>query len=396
MTGDLHMPDAEVTLLDYWRVIWKYRRMVAWLFAASVLLALVVSLLLPKVYESSVTILPPADSGNQGAMAAAAATLGNAGLSGMNMGLPATSATTLDLFVAMLKSRTLGEMLVKRFDLVRVYDVDMEEKAVQTLESATKIVLLKEKVIKVTVEDRNPQLAADLANAYPSGLNDLNQRLVLTKAGQQRQFIEKRFTEAKSDLDSAEQALAAFQAQNKTVALDQQATAALKAGAEIQAQISATEVQLQVMQNFATPYNSDIIKLKLQLAELKQQLYTLESGKSGKGMLPGDRLHPAIITVPALGLEFTRLLREQKVQETVYTMLASQLEQAQIAEVRDTPTVHVLDPAKPAIRKIKPSIKLNMIVAGILSIVIGILVAFILENAERIRNQRKQTADSRP
>ena len=35
-------------------------------------------------------------------------------------------------------------------------------------------------------------------------------------------------------------------------------------------------------------------------------------------MLPGDRLHPAMITVPELALQYARLFRQLKVQETLY------------------------------------------------------------------------------
>jgi len=115
----------------------------------------------------------------------------------------------------------------------------------------------------------------------------------------------------------------------------------------------------------------------------------LESGKGGKGMLPGDRLHPAMITVPTLALEYGRLMRELKVQETLYTLLTSQYEQAKLAEARDTPTVQVLDPAVPAEKKSKPRIRLNVMIAGILALFVGIFLAFFLEYLERIRQQKR-------
>jgi uncharacterized protein involved in exopolysaccharide biosynthesis len=378
------VPDDEVNLLDYWRVIWKRRILIGGLFVAAVLTALVVSLLMPKIYESKVTMLPPLDSGETGGgMAAAAAALGVGAVA-----LPGMPATPVDLYVAMLRSRTLAEGITKQFDLVNVYGTKLEEDAVRILGGNTKISTTKEKVIQIVVEAQDPQLAADLANAYVSGLDQLNRRLAVTKAGQTRLFVEKRLAETKADLSQAEEALSDFQTRNKTMALDQQASAALKAAAEIQGQISATEVQLEVIKNYSTPANPDMVKLTLQLAELKQQLNLIEHGKGGKGMLPGDRLHPAFVTVPSLGVDYARLLRDLKIQETVYTMLVSQYEQAQLAEARDTSTVQVLDPAKPATRKSKPSIRLNMMIAGVVALFAGIFLAFFLEYLERLRTQR--------
>ena len=122
----------------------------------------------------------------------------------------------------------------------------------------------------------------------------------------------------------------------------------------------------------------------------------LESGKGGKGQLPGDRMHPAFVTVPSLVWEYARLWRDVKVQEALYTMLTSQYEQARIAEARDTPSVQVLDPAIPAERKSKPLISLNMLIAGVLALFLGIFLAFFLEYLERMKREINGRTDIRP
>ncbi|WP_455378201.1 GNVR domain-containing protein, partial [Petrachloros mirabilis] len=106
-------------------------------------------------------------------------------------------------------------------------------------------------------------------------------------------------------------------------------------------------------------------------------------GKGGREKNPGDRLHPAITSVPALALEYGRLMRDLKVQETLYALLVSQYEQAKLTEARDTPTVQVLDPAVPAERKSRPKISLNMLIAGMLSLLISIFWAFVSEAIDR-------------
>jgi uncharacterized protein involved in exopolysaccharide biosynthesis len=78
-----------------------------------------------------------------------------------------------------------------------------------------------------------------------------------------------------------------------------------------------------------------------------------------------------------------------KVQETLFTLLTSQHEQAKIAEARDTPTVQVLDPAVPADKRSRPRILLNLAVAGVLSLVVGIFMAFFLEYRARVRRSSR-------
>jgi hypothetical protein len=90
---------------------------------------------------------------------------------------------------------------------------------------------------------------------------------------------------------------------------------------------------------------------------------------------------------PELGLELARLTRDVKVQETVFTLLTQQLEEAKIAEARDMPHVQVIDPAYPAERKSRPKIRANMAVAGGASLFFGVLLAFVLEHVESLKRK---------
>ncbi len=384
------MPDDEVNFLEYWRVIWKRRWLIGGLFMAAVLTALVVSLLMPKIYESTATLLPSLDSKEGGGLGALLAASGAAGTAqSLGISLPGTPATPTDLFVAMLKSRILADAVIQRFDLRRYYEVKTMQEARKALEGDTTIKVTKEKVVQITVASKDPQLAADIANFYVSHLDHLNRTLNVSKASHNRAFIEKRLAETHTNLVRAEEALKEFQTHNKTVAVEAQSKAMIEAAATIQGQITAQEVQLQVMSTYLSPDNPEVARVRSSIEELRKQLMLLESGKGGKGMLPGDRLHPAMITVPSLALEYGRLLREVKVQETLYTLLASQLEQARLAEARDTPTVQVLDPAIPAEKKSRPSIRLNMMIAGVLALFVGIFLAFFLDYLARVRARER-------
>src|SRR3989475_9805637 len=304
---------------------------------------------------------------------------------GLGITLPGMPATPTDIFVAMLKSRIMADAVIRQFDLMKLYkDKKMQDER-KDLENDTTIKVSKEKVIKVTVEAKSPQLASEIANFYVANLDRLNRTLNVTKSGQNRVFIEKRLVETKVNLAMGEEVMKEFQTKNKAVHLEAQGRAAIEAAAMIQAQISATEVQLQVMEGYLTPDNPDVVRMRSGLGELKKQLALLEFGKGGKGQLPGDRMHPAFITVPSLALEYARHFREVKVQEALYTMLTSQYEQAKIAEARDTPSVQVLDQGVPAEKKSRPRIGLNMVIAGVLALFLGIFLAFFFEYLERVK-----------
>jgi tyrosine-protein kinase Etk/Wzc len=368
----------EVTLFDYWQVISKRKWGIIALCAVMTVGTLVVSLFLQKIYESTATLLPQLESNNgvglgalfaSGAASSAAQSLG--------ISLPGSPATPTDVFTAMLKSRIMADDIIRRFNLMEHYETKTMHDARGSLEGATRIVVTKEKVIKVAVEDRDPQLASDIANFYVSNLDRLNQTLSVSKARENRKFIEQRLAENQSELVKVENALKEFQTQNRTVAIEAQSKAMIEATAMIQAQIMAQEVQLQVMGSYLSSNNPEIARVQSSISELRKQLQIMETGKSGKERLPGDRLRPAITSVPTLALEYGRLARDLKVQETLYALLISQYEQAKLTEARDTPTVQVLDPAIPAERKSRPKILLNVLIAGILSLFVGLFWAFV-------------------
>jgi len=368
----------EVTLFDYWQVISKRKWGIIALGAVMTMGTLVVSFLLPKIYESTATLLPQLESNNgvglgalfaSGAASSAAQSLG--------ISLPGSPATPTDVFTAMLKSRIMADDIIRRFDLMEQYETKTMHDARGSLEGATRIVVTKEKVIKVAVEDKDPQLASDIANFYVSNLDRLNQTLSVSKARENRKFIEQRVAETQTALVKVEDALKEFQTQNRTVAIEAQSKAMIEATAMIQAQIMAQEVQLQVMGSYLSSNNPEIARVQSSISELRKQLQIMETGKSGKERLPGDRLRPAITSVPTLALEYGRLARDLKVQETLYALLISQYEQAKLTEARDTPTVQVLDPAIPAERKSRPKILLNVLIAGILSLFVGLFWAFV-------------------
>lgn len=370
---------------DLLSVVSRRRGLVATIIAASLLGAFAVSaLLLPKAYESTATLLPQLDSKEGGSLAALLATTGAGGMAqNLGMGLPSMPTTPTDVFVAILKSRVMADEAIAKFGLMAVYNERTMHDTRVELAERVRVSVSKEKVIKVTVEDADPQRAADIAAFFVSSLDRLNRTLNVSKASYNRAFIERRLAETQTGLVKTEEALRDFQRNNKAVAVEAQSKAMIEAAAMIQGQITGYEVQLQVMSAYLSPDNPDLSRVRSSIEELKKQLALLEFGKGAKGASPGDRLHPAMVTVPDLALQYGRLFRELKVQETLYALLTSQYEQAKITEARDTPTVQVLDPPIPADKQIKPRVVFNTAVAGLLGACLAIILAYGLEARAR-------------
>lgn len=379
----------------YWRIIRKHAGLLVTVCGVSVLGAFALSLWMPKVYEATAAILAPKES--QVAPERLTLLLAAPGASQLLGGMPPLMARNRDVFVSILKSRTMAQDVVERFQLKDRYQVRYLEDAIHRLKSDTKISVSKEGAISVKVEATDPQLAADMANFYVSHLDRLLARFSTGEASRDRAFLEEQLAKAERSLREAEEALKKFQEKNRAVVLPEQSKAAVEAAARLKGEIMASEVQLEILRSFATEANPEVVHLKRKIGELKRQLSRMQYGMGWElppeGHNPGQsrrEIYVPFAKVPEIGLELARLTREVKVQETVYTLLTQQLEQAKIAEARDFPTVQVLDRAVPAERPSKPKIRLNVAVAGATSLLLGVLLAFFLESLKGLKSRTER------
>jgi uncharacterized protein involved in exopolysaccharide biosynthesis len=95
-------------------------------------------------------------------------------------------------------------------------------------------------------------------------------------------------------------------------------------------------------------------------------------------------LYLAFNDVPEVALELAELMREVKVQETVWQLLNQQYYQAKIEEARNTPTVQVLDDATPPPFPSAPNKKALVLVFAVLSFVLTIMWILLAQYWQRV------------
>jgi uncharacterized protein involved in exopolysaccharide biosynthesis len=305
-----------------------------------------------------------------------------------------TSTTNEKIILNILKSRAIRERIVNQFNLKDYYKCLRLDSAINSLGGVTKISPSKDGIISIDVEDKDPEMAAKIANAYIEHLNHLNTEFGIGTASRQRRFIAEQLAKAEKNLKDAEDTLKEFQEKHRAISLVDQARGAVDASATIRSEIATAEVQLQVMQNFTKDSHPEVISLRRKIQELKRQLAKSQystgldlPSETGNPEYTKKEIYVPVANIPRVGLELGRLARDVKVQEAVYTFLTQELERAKIDEVRDLPVVQPLDPAVPAIYKCKPQIKKNILLSGVVSLFLSIFVAFSLEyiNKQRVK-----------
>lgn len=373
--------DEEPSPTDYIVIVWRHRWLVLTVVVIALFAAFTLTLITPREYESSATLIPSREGGSGGLLG------GLTAASGLLQQVPTLSLPSLtpnrDLVVSVLKSRTLAQAVVDRFQLLERYRVPYVGDAIRRLQDKTVVSLTKEGVISIKVEDTDPSVAADIANFYTAEVDRLLKDYGLGDAGRQRGFLTEQLARAKVGLDAAEGTLRRFQERNQAIVLQEQTRGAIEAAARLKGEIMAAQVQLQVMRNFATDANPEVIALRRRIEEMNRQLGQMEYGDGTTRQAPraGERREFSVpfARVPEVGLELVRLTRDVKVQETLVTLLTQEVERARISEARDFPSVHVLDRAVPAARHSRPQLRLNLAIAGVTGLVVGILLAFLLE-----------------
>ena len=156
---------------------------------AVAVVAAIVMFLIPNTYTATATIVPPEQK--QSTLGAMLGQMGSiAGLSDSDLGLKNPG----DLFIGMLHSRTIQDRLIDKFDLRKVYRVKRYQDARKKLDNRSYIVAEKEGLISISVDDRDPNRAAAMANAYVDELHTLNSQLAISEAGQRRLFYEEKVT----------------------------------------------------------------------------------------------------------------------------------------------------------------------------------------------------------
>lgn len=384
----------EVNLRDYVKVLVKWRRLIIFNIVIITGFAVVLSLVLPKKYTSTATLLPPLEvSGFQGL----SSMLGEGYLSGLGrMAGLSGMATTSDVFAAILSShRILGEV-VKKCNLFTLFETRSLEEAIRALKEKIKIDVSPEGIISISVTVPSPDLAAKIANTFVEELDRFNRETTMTMGKRQRIFLEERLREVEKSLTDAENALKEFKEKHHTVALTDELTQAIEAAAHLKAEIVAREVQLGVLRGYATEENPQVRRLRSEIAEFRRELRKMEYGHASKGALSsefGAGFSIPLAELPEVGLELARLTREAKIQEEIYALLTQQYEQAKIAEVKDTPTVQILDRAVPPERRSFPQRKKIVVIAGILSLFAGVGMAFFFEYLEGLRSRPEEYKD---
>jgi uncharacterized protein involved in exopolysaccharide biosynthesis len=380
-----HLPGFEneqdsISLLSILRVLKLGKRTILTATCVLFVLATIIAFVLPPQFTSVAAVIPPTPSSNAAsALAGQLSSLGAGSLLGGG-----ASKSPADLYVGILKSRSVAEEMVKRFNLKAVYKEKRETAAEKILASKSLFeVDAKTFIITISVADPSPVRARDMTQAYLDVLRSTNDRLAISESSQRRLFFEQRLAQEKDNLVNAEVDLKKAQEKSGLIAPSGQTASEIQTLAETRAQVAVREVELAGLRHFQTEESPDVIRLKTEIANLQGQLARLQEGKEKSlgGSIPTSM-------VPELQLDYIRKEREVKYHEALFQILARQYESARLDEAHNAPLLQVLDNPSYPEQKSSPHRMLIMLGGLILGALIGCLWVLVRDYVQALRNSR--------
>jgi uncharacterized protein involved in exopolysaccharide biosynthesis len=377
---------ASASLLTWLRVTLKWKKLV-WRTALTVLvLGATVALLLPNRYTATVVLMPPQVGGTSSSAAMMAQLSGIGALASSAGGLSMKNPN--DQQVALLKSRTVEDVMVTRFHLQALYHRKYLSTARKRWESHTEVDNgLKDGLIRLSVTDSQAGRAAQMANGWVEEYRSFSATLAITEASQRRLFYEQQLSLAHADLVRAEEEMKQVEQRTGVIDAEGQDRTMIASAAVLRGQLAAKQVEIRAMREFAADQNPDLERAEQELAALEGQLAAMDADTDRKS---GDLIAPKG-TITQASLDYARALREVKYRETIQDLLTRQYEGARVDEARQGPLVQVVEPAVVPDRPVNSYRLWTLLAALFCSLPIALLAAAGAELISILRSARRRS-----
>ena len=368
--------------------------------------ALIVSLLLPKWYASKAVVLSSGAGQFNFLTSISPIPVADFGLSTIN--------EDINNFIAILQSRTVKEYMVNKFNLVDRYKQRDIEFAMEAFEEKMELEVTEEGTLEISIIDKDPIVAKQMVSEALIMLDQINQNIGMEAGRYNREFLEKRLSQNENNLEKAELDLKIFQEKTGIIDLVAQLSSTMQMSAqaynsifdaytELYAKKIETETQLAVAKTTLSINNPTLMQLEKLLNEQTFQLEQLMIELDAKlqyllssitptqvDNIPNIEFSVSFNSLPSLGLENARLIREVKMQSTIQEILIPQYEQAKLEETKNIPTLQLIDKPKVAINKAKPKRALIVIGSTLMSILVSFTFVYAGHHTRDLRTALKR------
>ncbi|MFX1589891.1 MAG: Wzz/FepE/Etk N-terminal domain-containing protein [Promethearchaeota archaeon] len=383
------MKEHTVDLLDIILIVLKNKKKLVINFIGIAIISIIISLLLPKYYKSTIVFIPPNPNSGSGLSAL---------MHNFSVDILGSNDLSKQQINTLINSRDIREKVIEKFNLIKLYKTSNAtnylEKALRILDRNIEINIDEEGGLgfadiisfSVSVYDKDAKRASEMVEFLIKQVDIAIRILGIQRAAANKKFIWAKIEELKDSLSLAREKLNAFQIKNKIFNPTEQVKIVIESIAKMKAEVISLETQrsyLATQQNYEHP---DIKKLNIQINAIQKKIKELETKKS-KDIMVGLESSLELMNI------YADLLVEVESLQGVIVLLRQQYEQAKIQESKDIPSLRIVDHAKVAQWKAKPKRAYYVIVITFIYMFLIISFIIVQEFTSRQRDNDPQSLE---
>jgi len=393
-TNDSKSSTDSISLLDLVLVVAKRWRFIVFFTAAAMVLLVLFSVYtlkvpadsafnpLPNIYLPAVKVRLQ-DSASSNTLSSILGSSSEMSLLSSLTGITGNTSQSANLAQALLVGNTLIDEIAEEFSFVDYYKIEKYPKS-----SARKI--FKESIsmefdastgiLTIGYMDVDPEFATRVVNRILELLELRIQELTMERIQTKRVFLEERIKQVWEAVKKAQDDLIAFQQKHGIVDIEFQAQQQITEIAQLNSEIVSMEMELQALKEYRRSDDPQILRLANDI-ELKRSLLAMK--KQGFTQFASEDIPSAAL--PEISAMYLNLVRDLKIQETVYASLRQQYETTKLEEADDSKTFQIIERAEVPEIKDRPSRGKLCVIGSISALFLSIFITFILEYMERVK-----------
>jgi capsule polysaccharide export protein KpsE/RkpR len=254
----------------------------------------------------------------------------------------------MDLYNTIIYSRTSVELLIRKFDLQKIYKIKSKEKAIKAVRKSIRTSITLENAFELRVQSDTPQRACDMANYLIQYLNENIISMNIAKSKDNRLFLEQRYLEIKVNLRNAEDSLKAFQEKTGVLEAEKQTMATIETFAKLEADLAVKQIEYNVLNKIYGENSPTAANAKLSLQEYRTTISRLKNTRDKGEIVIG------LNSLPEKALDYFRYYRDVKIYNEMLEFIIPLYEQSKFEEQKMIPILQVIDYAVPPEKKVFP------------------------------------------
>lgn len=297
------------------------------------------------------------------------------------------------------------------------------------------------RLVSVNFESPDPQLSARIANAFAEGYIQSNLERKFESSSYARQFLEERLAQTKARLEESERTLVAYAAAQQIINIREAGDTTGEAQSLVASNLSALngalatatagrvaaeerwrrarsapvatlgqvlnsptaqrlteerarlDAEYQQKLGVFQPEWPEMQQLRARITELDNQInviardirtsvqneYTIAQNQERSLQQQVNALKGDVLDLRARSVQYNILQREVDTSRTLYDGLLQRYKEVGVAGNITTNNISIVDQADPPSKPDKPRIIINLLIAAVLGIGLGIMTAFLLE-----------------